>query len=271
MLLLLIGLLIGIIITLILNLISYTNVWIIILELLGFSIGTIILIIIVCVSTTFFVRKDKEIINPSKFYNVFTYLVFNLLLVFFRVKINVEGKEKIDLNNRYLVVANHQSNIDPFVLMKVLRKLKLSFIIKKELTNFFVFKSWAHAAGYYPLDRDNNRSAIKTIKLASEAVKVRSIAIFPEGTRSKNGIMLEFKDGAFKIAQKGNADVLVCMIDDVYKIKKRFPFRSTKVTVKICDVISKEEVSAYSTVEVSHKAYQIINDALNEKRNKKNY
>ena len=87
-----------------------------------------------------------------------------------------------------------------------------------------MFRGWAHAAGYYDLDRDNNRNAIKTIKKAIEAVKVRSIAVFPEGTRSKEGSLLEFKDGAFKIAQKGNVDVLVCMIDNVYNIKKRFPF-----------------------------------------------
>ena len=145
-------------------------------------------------------------------------------------------------------------------------ELKLTFIIKKELTKFFVFRYYTHNAGFYALDRGNNREAVKTIKKAIEAVQYRSIAVFPEGTRSKDGSLLEFKDGAFKIAQKGNVDILVCMIDDVYKIKSRFPFRSTKVTVKICDVISKEEVANSSTVEISHKAYQLINDALIENR-----
>ena len=266
MILLLIGLFVSVVLTLVLNLISYSGILFIILELLGFFVGTIVFIIIIFVILSFFEKKNKDVINPKKIFSFFTYLVFDFLLVFFRVKINFEGKEKIDFNNRYLIVSNHQSNIDPFIFVKAFRKLGISFKIKKELTKFFVFRSWAHAAGYYELDRGNNRNAIKTIKKAIEAVQVRSIAVFPEGTRSKDGTLLDFKDGAFKIAQKGNVDVLVCMIDDVYNIKKRFPFKSTKITLKVCGVISKEDVSSNSTIETSAKAYEMINNALKGKR-----
>lgn len=266
MILLLIGLFVSVILTLILNLISYSSVLIIILELLGFFIGTILLIIIFFIIISSFENKNKDIIKPKKIFSVCTYLLFDFLCLFFRVKVNIQGLEKVDFSNRYLIVSNHQSNIDPFIYIKIFRKFGVSFIIKKELTKFFVFRNWAHAAGFYELDRNNNRNAIKTIKKAIEAVQIRSIAVFPEGTRSKDGSLLDFKDGAFKIAQKGNVDVLVCMIDDVYNIKKRFPFKSTIVTLKICGVISREEVSLNSTIETSAKAYDMINKALSDKR-----
>lgn len=266
MILLLIGLFVSIVFTVVLNLISYTSVFIILLELIGFFVGTILLIIILFIIMSSFGNKNKDVIKPKKIFSVCTYLLFDFLCLFFRVKIDIQGKEKINFSKRYLIVSNHQSNIDPFIFVKVFRKLGVSFIIKKELTKFFVFRNWAHAAGYYELDRGNNRNAIKTIKKAIEAVQVRSIAVFPEGTRSKDGFLLEFKEGAFKISQRGNVDILVCMIDNVYNIKKRFPFRSTKVILKVCGIISKEEVALKSTIETSNIAFEMINKALEENR-----
>ena len=77
------------------------------------------------------------------------------------------------------------------------------------------------------------------------------MGIYPEGTRSKNGSLLDFHDGVFKIAQNANVPVVVITVKNTEKIAKRKFLGKITSEIEILNVIDKETVLSKSTHEIS--------------------
>ena len=88
--------------------------------------------------------------------------------------------------------------------------------------------------------------------------------IFPEGTRTKNGLVGEFKSGAFVAAKKAGAPIVLMTIEGSESFMKSFPFGSPKVLLTVREVISKEEVNAASAEELAKLCENKIKAALGE-------
>lgn len=132
------------------------------------------------------------------------------LLPFWEIK--SEGAEHIKKGVPYIVVSNHQSLMDIVVLLAQL-PLHFKFIAKREL--FWIpFFGWHLAlAGYIPLKRGDAESGRQCLVKAKYWLdKGVSIIFFPEGTRSPDGQIHEFKAGAFKLALEGPFDTLPVVI-----------------------------------------------------------
>ncbi len=266
MLLSLVSFIISLITALIWNIIDLQVWWVVLLQIIIQTISIELLVILLCIIISLCIKEKDDIIKPKKFFVIMNYIIFDFFRVFFRVKINLRKNVQIDYNKHYLLICNHQSNLDPFIIEKCLHKLNIGFIIKKELHDVHILKGWTYASGFYAMDRQNPRNAIRTIIQSINSVQERTICAFPEGTRSKDGVLLEFKDGIFKVAQKGNVDILVCTIDDIHNVKKRFPFRSTKVKFEISKIVSREEISELQTKEISNLVRDIVNNNLRKMR-----
>lgn len=121
-----------------------------------------------------------------------------------------------------VIVTNHQSNIDPLLLLKVNNFAKFApvgFIAKKELQDDKHFKHFLKLIDVLFMDRDNPRDAFKVFEQARELIRVpRAMVIFPEGTRSHNQELLEFKAAAFKLPQKAYVPIVPVSIVDSYKV-----------------------------------------------------
>ena len=85
-----------------------------------------------------------------------------------------------------------------------------------------------------------------------------SIGIFPEGSRSKDGQLQEFKPGAFKIAEKALCPVIVCSMKGTINIHKNWPWKKTEIYMDILDVIDPSIWKEKNTVEVSEYAHNLI-------------
>lgn len=120
----------------------------------------------------------------------------------------VFGREKIDLNETYLLVSNHLSIVDIASIVKAFPK-EVAFVSKKELSNIILFSKWLRTVGCIFLDRENTRNAIKEISKGIEVLKNgTSMCIFPEGTRGDGKTVGDFKKGSFKLALKSNVKIL---------------------------------------------------------------
>lgn len=154
------------------------------------------------------------------------------VLVIAGVKLNVEGREFLNKDESYIYVTNHQSMFDIPILMQA-SPSNIRFIYKKSLTNIPVF-GWAmYLSGYIPIDREDGRSAMKTLKeSAKKTAQGISLVIFPEGTRS-DGKLGEFKRGVFVIADEAKAKIVPGTIIDSYKIlsKGRLHIKGGEVKV----------------------------------------
>ncbi|MCG8313924.1 MAG: 1-acyl-sn-glycerol-3-phosphate acyltransferase [Pseudomonadales bacterium] len=122
--------------------------------------------------------------------------------------VTVIGRENIDFNQSYVIVANHQSQFDIFAIYGWLG-IDLRWVMKQELRNIPVFGYACEVMGQIIIDRSNPKQAMKTIEQAKDKVKDgTSIMFFPEGTRSLDGQLLPFKAGAFKFATELGLPIL---------------------------------------------------------------
>lgn len=107
-----------------------------------------------------------------------------------------------------ILVTNHQSLVDiPLVLTAFDREVR--FLAKRELGRVPLFGRSMRAAGNLFVDRDDPRDAVRVIREAGGAMRRGAmVIIFPEGTRSVDGSIGEFKPGAFFIARKTGAPLV---------------------------------------------------------------
>jgi len=124
------------------------------------------------------------------------------------VSASLEGEDRIDENQPYVVMANHQSHYDVFALMGLI-PLQLRWIIKMELRKIPVFGYACEKVGYIFIDRGNHEKAMESLKAAGEKIRGgASVIFFPEGTRSVDGTLRTFKKGGFVIALEARVPIL---------------------------------------------------------------
>ncbi len=125
--------------------------------------------------------------------------------------------------NNIIIVANHQSLFDILVLYILFDKLQFKWVIKKSLfyIPFFGFPL-LYMARYIKLDRKNRIKAYKAVEKSVYWLKKGfSMIIFPEGTRSKEDKVNEFKMGGVKIAFKAETDIIPVVLYGTLFIKSK--------------------------------------------------
>lgn len=121
--------------------------------------------------------------------------------------VTVEGLENIDKDRTYVMVANHQSMADIVMLFQT--RMQFKWIAKDSLFRV-PFLGWCMSlAKHIRLKRTNLSSIRKAYREASNWIDNGvSVMFFPEGTRSETGVLGDFRNGAFKLAQKKKVAVL---------------------------------------------------------------
>jgi 1-acyl-sn-glycerol-3-phosphate acyltransferase len=182
-----------------------------------------------------------------------------------RVKITVEGLEKMP-KGRFLLVSNHRSMFDPLVSLVAFKKYPLAFVTKPENLKIPLVGGIMRYCCFLPINRENPRDAIRAINSAAGLIKndTLSVGIYPEGTRNKGeGVLLPFHGGVLMIAQKaGGVPIVAVTVENTEKVAKNFPFRGTKVRLKVCKVIPGDEVLASRTDDLSAKLYEAMEQEL---------
>lgn len=271
--------LLGLIFSFVLVLLFYlfiTKIW---WALILIFFGAILIYIMLFLSSAYLItllfpieRKKKDNIvrrkKPYKIYKYYTRYACQFVRQIARIKIVNQTKGLIPKNKPFLLVCNHQSLVDPILVIDSLKMGNLYFLMKQEIRKIPIAGRWLHHAGFYYLNRSNNRDGIKTILLAINDLKNgSSVGVFIEGTRSKGPELGEFHEATLKMALKTNVPVVVCCVDDCYKISKNYPKKS-KVLVKVCQVIESEKYTGMTTSQLSDYIKSIMEKSLAEYRNK---
>ena len=245
--------------------------WLILIFIGSYPVFVILFVITLYIITLFH-KMNKIVIKPKKFYGAMIYHVAVLLRWFLRVKVINEGFEKVRDLKGYAMVCNHQAILDPIVYIATSKEKNMSFIMKKEVRKIPLVGRWFNIAGLYYLDRDNPREGLKTILNGVNALKAdRPVGVYVEGTRSKGGMLGEFHEGSFKMPQKAKAPIAICIVDNTYMMAKNFPWKRTKVVVKVCEVLDYEDYKDMTTKEISDYVYNVMSKSLEEVRSKYKY
>ncbi len=224
--------------------------------LLGFAsllIGGILSLAIQLIILSLVGSLRKGTSFDSKFNHDFANSWLNFTIHLLRVKVVVTGKENIP-DDKFVLIGNHQENYDIIVLKPIFKNNKINFIAKESLMTAPIIGKWIVLLGNIPISRYADRSAAESIVKGIKQVKAgMSMGIFPEGRRSFGNELIEFKPGAFKLAMKPKADILIVTIFNFSNVLKRYPFKKQKVYVHIHDLLKYEDYKDLSSQELAQK------------------
>ncbi len=208
-------------------------------------------------------KKPRQ--EDSPFYRQLTYLTEEAAMKIIGVDVEATGLEQLPQEGRYLLVCNHVYDLDPIVLHLAFRKSQLAFITKWENYKKFLVGPLMHMTLCQPINRENDREALKTILNCIKLLKEdkANVAVFPEGYTSMDRLLHNFRPGVFKIAQKANVPIVVCTVRNTYKafgnVKKLKP---THVKIHLLEVIPAQELKGVTTVEIAERVHTLMADDL---------
>lgn len=137
------------------------------------------------------------------------------------MRVSVVGKHNMEEGRSYVVVANHQSQFDILVVYGWLDK-KFRWVMKKELRKIPILGICCERLGHIIIDRSNRAEAISALNRAkAKLTDGSSVFFFPEGTRSRNGGLLPFKKGAFRMAVDMELPILPVTIVGTHNLLPR--------------------------------------------------
>lgn len=218
-------------------------------------------------------RVDRSVPQEqnSPFYRRLTDFYVRAIAFFGRVKITVRGMERvyeqIPQGQRFLLVCNHVCIIDPVILLYGFPKSQLAFISKKENDDMPIVGEMMHKLQCQLIDRENDRAALRTIVKCIQILKEdkASIAVFPEGYCSDDGLLRHFRPGVFKIAQKAQVPIVVCTLRDTIRVLPNIKkLRASHVEMRVTGIVTPEQFAGKTTVDVAEQVYRMMADDLGE-------
>lgn len=132
--------------------------------------------------------------------------------------LTIEGQENIDPEQSYVVVANHLSTLDIMVCFLAV-PLPIRYLAKKELFRIPLLAQGMRSVGIIEVDRAARASIHSSVNQQAKDLIAnrRSLIIYAEGTRPRNGVMKSFKKGAFTMAIDAQLPVLPLSIHGTYE------------------------------------------------------
>lgn len=243
--------------------------WQALLLFFGVFVGLHVIYVLFFYFAALTVDKTKPLEKQNKICRYGCAHIIGLANVYMSIRAHIINEDMLPKDGRFLLICNHRSNVDPLIVMDKLRKYNISFVSKPSNLEIPLGGRIAYGAGFLAIDRENNRNALKTIINAADYIKrdLCSMAIYPEGTRSKTKELLPFHAGSFKIAQKANCPLVICSIWGVEKVKFWKFITGNDVYMKVLEVIPADKVKELSTGELSEYSSQLIEKSLAEVEN----
>jgi len=174
--------------------------------------------------------------------------------------VEVRGQQQLDPNQSYIIVANHLSHFDIFLLYGRLG-LDIRWVMKQELRSLPFFGVAAEKLGHIYIDRSDRTRAHAQLREAQDKFTPgSSIIFFPEGTRSEGGALLPFKKGAFVMAKQMRLPVLPVVLSGTESV---LPPRSLDLypghtVMTILEPISQDDVISMSHDDLKERARNAI-------------
>ena len=169
----------------------------------------------------------------------------------------------------YIIIANHSSYLDIFLLYSILPKHRFVFLGKSEILSYPIIRTYFKNLNI-PVFRGDKSKAGQSYNLASKAVKEGwSIVIFPEGGIPDNQCpkMIPFKDGAFKLAKTLNIPIVPLSFTNNYKLfsdptEILGPARPGISRVYIHEHLSQEVIQTMEIKEINKMCFDRINEPI---------
>lgn len=167
----------------------------------------------------------------------------------------IKGLENIDKKKSYVIVINHNSMVD--ILALYFLPLNFRWVSKREVFRMPYIGPLLTIHGDIAIDRKNGADSLRKVIEQGKmwAGRGASIAMFPEGTRSKSGEISRFKQGAFSLAKEAGIDILPVVMHGTRTVLNKWYLINwrNELKVSVLPAISAEEVAATPMPELIEK------------------
>ena len=202
--------------------------------------------------------------NPTYSHRIMGYYIFSpVILAISMVRVKETGLENI-LDVPAIYAANHASQLDiPIMCTRVNRPM--FFIAKIELKKVPILSQYIKVVGMILVDRKNRERAMASMRTAIQDIQGgKSIAAFPEGTRTKTGELLPFKKGIFTIAKEGRIPIVPIAIVGSAKAlaSGSFFIRPATVELRILPALNSDEFFNMSIEEMANHTRSLIQQEI---------
>ncbi|NVO10939.1 MAG: 1-acylglycerol-3-phosphate O-acyltransferase [Bacteroidales bacterium] len=205
---------------------------------------------------TFWWDKRTWILHRYSIFWALIYIWLNPLW-----KIDVKGRKNIKKKKTYVIISNHQSALDIVVLYGLQTHFK--WIAKRELFKVPIVGWNLRLNHHVPINRNNPKSALEMMqKAVNHLNQGSSILVFPEGTRSEDGTIKRFKDGAFIIAKKAEVAILPVVINGTLETLPKSGMVGGRQTfvIRVLPEIPYDSFKDKSLTDISKEMHQLLTE-----------
>jgi 1-acyl-sn-glycerol-3-phosphate acyltransferase len=177
-------------------------------------------------------------------------------------KLSIHGKENIDKNKKYILIANHASLFDIVAITSFYPKV--SWFGHERLLRVPVFGRFLKLTDYVPFKEPTVSNTRHMLEQLIEKAKDQSVALFPEGTRTLNGRINPFFRGFIYLFRTRDIGILPLTLNGFYDLKPKNRFYidfGSKLEVIIHKPIPREELINKSDNEIIDKVKSVIESA----------
>ena len=202
--------------------------------------------------------------NPTYSHRIMGYYIFSpVILAIAMVRVKASGLNNI-LDEPAIYAANHASQLDiPIMCTRVNRPM--FFIAKIELKKVPILSQYIKVVGMILVDRKNRERAMASMRTAIQDIQGgKSIAAFPEGTRTKTGELLPFKKGIFTISKEGRIPIVpIALIGSAKALASgSFFLRPASVELRVLPALNSEEFFNMSIEEMANHTRSLIQQEI---------
>lgn len=205
------------------------------------------------------------IINKNTFYPLSKYWA-KLILGVSGIKLNVSFQDNLKDDESYIYIPNHTSLFDiPVLLASVNGNVRIMY--KEELEKIPIFGWCLKISPFISVKREDKENSLEGFKQALEAVNSSdSVIIFPEGTRSEDGKLGEFKKGAFLLAIKSGKKIVPVVIKGTNKLMSKGSLKLDQgiVSIEYNKIINPKENPDINTKNLMENIRAIMSDKLSK-------
>jgi len=176
------------------------------------------------------------------------------------IKLKKIGLEKVP-NEPFLLIGNHKSKFDPMITAAVFRKINLAFITKDDNMKIPLANRLMWRNCYMPVNRGDKLQSLEQFKRAADLVGsgASSVGVYPEGSRQEEHVILApFHNGTFNIATRTGCPIVLLTMRGTSNIHKNFPFKRTKIEMKVIEVLYKDDYKNMNSSELSDYVHDIM-------------
>ncbi len=208
-------------------------------------------------------ERDGKIAERDEIVVPFVQRWGRLVVRLARGSVEIKGTEHVPQDTAVVFVGNHQSYLDIPILLGFIDKPK-AFISKIEILKVPIIADWMRLMQCTFLSRSDMRQTIRAMQEAVDTVKKGySLVIFPEGTRSKGGPIVDFKAGSFKLAIKAGVPVVPVTIDGSWRLfEEKGRVQKSTVRVTVHPAIPTAGLSREELAELPERVRSVVASAM---------